>query len=331
MRKGILFIIGLTYVMGTSAQNDTKRETYVYSIKGQDTLTMDVYTRPLANIEKKRPAMIYIHGGAWSAGSTKNVAQEIYNRHFAEQGFVSISINYRLGLAEGNTYGTKNLSEVVRLGTVDLIDATNYILNHADEWCVDSAKILISGGSAGAINCLQLEYDICNQKPYTKALPKDFNYAGIASHAGCIEMENDTLVWQRKPCPILFIHGSNDNAVPFNVGPCISGNWGGTFYIHKQLEAMNVPHWTYIVKGADHVMAMKALTDNLEEHDRFYRAFVEDKSQAIVNTEWAEVEPASMASVDLMVKNAPFYILGFGKYMEEMDWNNMQKPQDVVY
>ena len=317
--------------LGMNAQTEVKRDTYVYSIKGQDSLIMDVYTRPLADMTKKRPVMIYIHGGAWSAGSTKNVAQELFSRHFAEQGFVSVSITYRLGLAEGNTYGAKNLTEVVRLGTVDLIDATNYILSRADEWNVDSTKILISGGSAGAINSLQLEYDICNHKAYTQALPKGFNYGGVISHAGCIEMENDTLTWTEKPCPILLFHGSDDFAVPFEKGPCISSMWGGSLYIHRQLKAMNAPHWFYVAKGADHVMAMKPLTDNYEEQDRFYRTFVEGQSKSIVYTEWADEEPANMHSVDNMVKYVPLYILGFGKYLEEMDWNNIDKPQNIVF
>lgn len=331
-KKSLLLMLGFTFSGFVAAQSGVTRDTYVYSVKGADTLHMDVYVDHSPKFkEEKRPVMIYIHGGAWSAGSRKNAAQEVFNRHFAELGCLSVSIDYRLGLAEGNTYGLKSMEEIVRIGNEDLIDATNFILSKEKEWNIDPKTVMLSGGSAGAINSLTIEYDICNDAAYTKRLPDGFNYAGIISQAGCIEMKTDTLIWNKKPCPMLLFHGTNDGALPVDKGGLMGSTWAGTKYIHRQLAEMDVPHWTFIEKGADHVIAMKCLTDNNTETDAFFHKFIKEKNKSIVYTEWADKEPKGMASVDEMIKYAPLYILGFGKYLEELDFNNIEKPKGIVY
>lgn len=42
-------------------------------------------------------------------------------------------------------------------------------------------------------------------------------------------------------------------------------------------------------------------------------------------------EPASMKDVQAMAKYVPLYILGYGKYLKDMDWNNIEKPKSIVY
>jgi len=323
-----------------SAQHQIERTTEVYAIKGQDTLLLDIYLDKILATQEARPVMIYVHGGAWSAGSRKNAAQQMFCQHLAETGIVSVAINYRLGLAEGNIYGAKNMTEVVRLGTEDIIDATLYLLSKKEELNINSDQIMLSGGSAGAINSLTLEYDICNDEPYTHRLPEGFNYAGIISQAGCIEILGNDLHWDKTPCPMLLMHGDlngvSDGALPIVKGKIeVEGMndhpWGGTLYIDSLLNEILAPHWTYIERGADHCIAMKTLTDNHAETDQFIQEYVLGKRDCIKFTDIRDKEPVSMNGVENMVKFAPLYILGFGKYLEEIDWNNMQAPSQVVY
>jgi poly(3-hydroxybutyrate) depolymerase len=331
MKKIIFFALGLIAFTAVKAQHDIKRSTYIYSVKGSDTLHLDTYIDYSASVAGLRPVMIYIHGGGFNAGSRKNVAQELFLRHFAEQGFVAVAIDYRLALTPDNKYNIKGVDEVVRIANEDLVDATAFILSKTDELQVDASKVLISGGSAGAIACLTLENDICNHADYTRALPVGFNYAGVISHAGAIPIKTDTLAWAEKPCPILFFHGDKDNAVPFDKGENSGLIWVGTQYLHRQFATMKVPHWVYVAKGADHIMAMKPLTDNNEESDRFYRSFIVGKCNSTVYTEWTDADPSDMASVDQMLKYVPLYILGFGKYLEEMENMPVEKPENIVF
>ncbi|NDV57041.1 alpha/beta hydrolase [Bacteroides sp. 519] len=331
MKKILFLVLGLITHVTVMAQSDIRRDTYVYAIKGDDTLHLDVYIDHSIPIKELRPVMIHVHGGGYSAGSRKNVAQEMFNRHFAEMGFVSVSIDYRLGVREDNKYNVTNTKEIMRLATEDLVSATNFILSKEKEWHIDQSTVLTSGGSAGATTILALEHDICNNVNYTKALPKDFNYAGIISHAGAIIMEGDTLKWDKKPCPMLLFHGDKDFAVPFDVAEAAGFTFVGTSYLHRQFKDMQIPHWAYVEKGADHIMAMKPLTNNNEETDKFYHEFIKGKCKSYVYTEWVDEEPSDMTSVDQMLKYVPLYILGFGKYLEEMMVAPIERPENIVF
>jgi len=340
--KRTLLLLCMLIPMVMTAQTNIVRETYTYAIKNSVELKLDVYVdQSQPAVEGGKPVMIYIHGGAWSAGSRKNAAQETFNRFIAEQGIVSVSIDYRLGLIEGNPYGVTTMEDVVRLGTEDTIDATLFLLKNAEKFNINPSQIMLSGGSAGAINNLTLENDLCNNKEYTKRLPAGFDYAGIISHAGCVEItEGEDLHWDRIPCPILMFHGDlngvNDGALPLikskiEVEGMNDHPWGGTRYIDEQLTAMGAPHWTIIEIGADHCIAMKCLTDNNAETMQFINEFVLGKKDTMRYTEVRDKEPVSMAGVENMIKFAPLYILGFGQYLEEIDWSNIQAPDSVVY
>ena len=331
MKKIIFLTLLLMTCSWMMAQENVTRETYVYSVKDGESLHLDVYIDSSKVKEEPRPVMIYVHGGGFSMGSRKNVAQEIYNRFWAEQGFVSVSMDYRLGMAEGNTYNAKTVEEVIRLANVDMVDATNFLLNNKDKFNIDPASIMISGGSAGAMACLTIEHDICNNLDYTRALPEGFNYAGVISHAGAVIMNGESLTWEKKPCPIFFMHGDNDIIVPLEQNNLWNLTWVGPMYMHQQFKEMNVPHWVYIEEGADHVIAMKALTNNNAEQERFFETFVKGKSNSKVLTKWADAEPSGMGSVEAMLQHVPMYILGFGKYMEEMAYSNLEAPQTIVY
>ncbi|MCC8118755.1 MAG: carboxylesterase family protein [Bacteroidales bacterium] len=304
--------------------------TYDYAIKGQDTLKIDIYLHQDYKDADNLPVMLYVHGGAFSMGSRKNAAQEVFLRHFAEQGFLAASMDYRLGFNEANTYNVENLIDVERLATTDMADATRFIL---DNFKVNPERVLASGGSAGAMTILQMEYDLCNDAPYLKGLlPEGFNYAGLISAAGAITLEpGKELTWPKAPCPIMLMAGSEDTAVPVHSGERLGMYVIALYDLDKNFTENNFPHWTYVEKGADHVVAMTHLTNNFEESDKFYKYYVVDGKKGNIFTELADYEPGSMADVMQMVKYTPLYILGYDKYLNEIDWSNLDKPTDIVY
>ena len=326
-------------ILGAStlfAQHQIERTTEVYAIKGQDTLVLDIYLDKAMPVTTPRPMMIHVHGGGFSMGSRKNVMQEMFNRHYAELGWVSVSIDYRLGSAptafqpDGTSkYGVKGVHDIIRLACEDLVDATIYMLGKKD-LNIDSSKVLTSGGSAGAMTCICTEYDLCNEAAYTKRLPEGFNYAGIISHAGAVGEVADTIAWKHAPCPMLLMHGSVDPIVAIEHGVSGEEQIFGSIYLHRQFEQMGVPHWLYVEKGTDHCIAMKGL-DLVGEADRFYKDFIEGKKAKCVVTEWEDNEPATMGDINEMLKSVPMYIIGYDKYIEEMDWSNIQAPSEIKY
>ncbi len=317
MKKLILVLIFVIITAATlSAQSTIQKETLIYATKEGKELRLDKYVDNGTKFLGKRPVMIYVHGGGFSMGSSKNALQIKYNKHFAAQGFVSISINYRLGLTPGAQPDMETINKAVSIAYEDLIDATAFIISKSKAWNIDTEKIIISGGSAGAITCLNAEYAICSQGKFSERLPKDFNYAGVISHAGNVIVQQDTLDWKKTPCPMLLMHGSADAQVTFNSSKFSNTLFAGSNYIHKQFEKMNVPHWLYEEVGADHIVALKPLQYNFGEIDTFIDKFIMKKVQTIAHTEWKDKTPDSMAA---MAKVVPLYMEGWEKTDEEVE------------
>lgn len=327
------------------AQTNVIRQTEIYSIKGKDTLKIDAYIDLNAKVKPEgRPVIFYVHGGGFVGGSRVNAAQEIFCRYMAEHGWLALSADYRLaGIRTNpdgsisNPYHVDGTLQAIRMACEDVVDATKFILQKKD-WKADASKVVLGGGSAGAFTTLQLIYDTCNGEEYTKKLPDDFCYAGGISQAGAIgvPLGQDSLVWKKKPCPIMFFHGDRDPIVPLTTASKETSvqmgcNFMGTIYVAQQLDTLGVSYWKWIEKGADHVMAMKPLTNYLEEQYRFLDDFIVKKIQSKVNTEVEDCVPAEMSSVNAMLKYVPFYILGYDKYLEQLDWNKIEKPKSIVY
>ncbi|KPM46743.1 alpha/beta hydrolase [Jiulongibacter sediminis] len=307
-----LTLQGLT-LNQTFAQKTIQKETLVYKSEEGLELKLDKYVSSVP-ADHKRPVMIYVHGGGFAMGSSKNALQIKYNKHFAEQGFVSISINYRLGLAGNQQPDMTAINNAVSMGTEDLLDVTKFILSKAEEWNIDTQKIMISGGSAGAIACLTAEYAICSENSVASGLPADFNYAGVISHAGNVIVQEDTLNWKRKPCPMLLMHGSLDQLVSFDSKKVDNTLFAGSLYLHRQFEQAGWAHWLFEEVGADHIVALKPLQYNFPEIDSFIERFVMKSSEAIIHTQWTDKTPGSM---DKMFDIVPLYMTGWDKTDEE--------------
>ena len=57
--------------------------------------TPDIYT-PTGDTQTSRPAMIWVHGGAFAAGDKAKAPYPKLANEFAQRGYVALSINYRL-------------------------------------------------------------------------------------------------------------------------------------------------------------------------------------------------------------------------------------------
>ncbi|WP_442769008.1 alpha/beta hydrolase, partial [Acinetobacter bohemicus] len=102
---------------------------------------MDVYfpTQPLTD-KTPAPLIVMVHGGAWTIGD-KNKAAVVKNKvdYWSKQGWVFISINYRLVP-----------DATLQQQTQDIAEALIYIQNQAPNWHADSKRLVLMGHSAGA-------------------------------------------------------------------------------------------------------------------------------------------------------------------------------------
>ncbi len=95
---------------------------------------VDVY---LAKSDKRTPAMIYIHGGGWRAGSKKSVPGWL--RSFVAAGQLSVvAVEYRF---------TDVATHPAQVN--DCLRAIQFVRHNAAKWNIDPQRIGVTGGSAG--------------------------------------------------------------------------------------------------------------------------------------------------------------------------------------
>lgn len=269
------------------SQNNFQKETFIYSIKVQDTLRFDKYD---IDTQEKKPCVIFMFGGGFFTGQRDN---ELFNNYFKslnDNGFVVISIDYRLGFKgfkPDENLGLKDFLRVfentVYMAVEDLYDATNYILQNADNWNIDKSKIVISGSSAGAISVLQGEYELCNRTEVSNKLPADFRYAGVVAFAGAIYSNKGNLKWNNTPAPIQLFHGDSDKNVPFDKLKITKWGFFGSKYIINQFDKNKYPYYFHIEQNTAHKVAVTPMHDNLDEINKFLNEYVLQKNKLITN------------------------------------------------
>ncbi len=115
-------------------------------------LELDLY-RPKGDKVKKRPAVIWVHGGGFGFGDKSAGPSPILAKEFARKGYVTASINYRL-LAPGGCTGANITAECYNAaveGTHDAQAAVRFLRDNAKKYGIDRKRIGIGGESAGAI------------------------------------------------------------------------------------------------------------------------------------------------------------------------------------
>lgn len=101
-------------------------------------LSLDIY-RPKKS-PGKLPVMVMIHGGGWRIGDKSNLAVGLdKSKYFNRQGFVYISVNYRL------------TPEVQHPGhIIDVAEAIAWVHDHVGDYGGDPETLFVMGHSAGA-------------------------------------------------------------------------------------------------------------------------------------------------------------------------------------
>jgi para-nitrobenzyl esterase len=122
----------------------------------EDCLHLNVWTPGLRD-GRKRPVMVYIHGGAYSSGSANN---DLYDgMNLCHRGdVVFVSLNHRL-----NLFGFLYLAEFAsgfedsgNAGMLDLVLALEWVRDNIEEFGGDSKRVLIFGQSGGGAKCATL-------------------------------------------------------------------------------------------------------------------------------------------------------------------------------
>lgn len=219
-----------------------RTETVTYARPDCRALKATLYT-PAAPSKGLRPAIVLIHGGAWAAGTRRQVYW--YGRHFAAEGYVAMSISYRRLPFSGFPAPVHDAKAAVR-----------WLRAHAAEYRIDPDRIAALGTSAGGHLALMLaltdgeeELEGTENPGYSSAVQAAVSFYGPADlrlYAGENAGESwvSRLIWEpylkrfagkeklagREPldaasplsyvgpdaAPVLCIHGTGDSLVPID-------------------------------------------------------------------------------------------------------------------
>jgi predicted esterase len=295
MKKNTLLLLCLVAWVSLVAQQVDKN-TFVYSVKGVDTLRLDRYNYLSGDdSETPKPCLVFMFGGGFVGGERDAEGYLSYFDHFARKGFVVASIDYRLGMrplatgeisAEG--MGARDFlalfERTIGMAVEDLYSATAFIIDNAAEWGIDPALIVTSGSSAGAISVLQGEYERANRSPLAQELlPEGFRYAGVMSFAGAVYSNSGHLKWASEPAPLLMFHGDADRNVPYGKKKILKYGLFGSRYIAKKYDKADFSYWFWSEENADHSIAGSPMTDNTAEMDSFIEQYIFEGKQMQTN------------------------------------------------
>src|SRR5580693_1037942 len=116
---------------------------------GEDCLRVNVWTPGADN--RKRPVMVWLHGGGFSAGSGQEL-KAYYGESIARRGdVVLVSLNHRL-----NVFGYLNLSKFgeeyassANVGMLDLVAGLEWVRDNISNLGGDPGNVMIFGQSGG--------------------------------------------------------------------------------------------------------------------------------------------------------------------------------------
>jgi len=266
--KNLVTLLFLSFVLCLSAQT---KATYTYSIKGQDTLKLDVYTPENIKSGDKLPTLLWMHGGGFAVGSRDYKDDAQLCDYAAKHGYIGISISYRL-LRKGTKEGfgcdcsKEEKMEVFKQAAIDYLDAAAFVVANADKLYVDTNYIIAGGSSAGAEGTLNAvfmrEYFADDLDKY-----KDVKFSGMFSCAGAIV--NAEYITEENTIPSVLYHGTDDKLVPYASAPhhyCNPEQPGylfldGAEVIVKKLENYETPYYFKIVKGGGHEISAIPFAD----------------------------------------------------------------------
>ena len=150
---------------------------------GEDCLRVNIWT-PGINDGKKRPVMVWIHGGGFSTGSSQE--QPAYDgASLAKKGdVVVVSLNHRLnalGFLNLSSFGDK-YKHSANLGLLDIVEALKWVHNNIANFGGDAQNVTIFGQSGGGRKVSSL---LC--MPRAKGL---FHKAIVQSGSGATYMSD---------------------------------------------------------------------------------------------------------------------------------------------
>ncbi len=232
---------------------------------------------PTSDTLQKRPMLIAIHGGGFVSGNKEHDDMIEFCKLFAQRGYVTATIQYRLGM---NMLSSISGERSVYRGLQDGRAAIRFFKDNSSNYGIDTNNIFLVGSSAGAfISLHNLFLNEESEKPDGAKLITNFPpTSDDGPDLGTLDAINPTLHYGSQPngvislwgaiqdttlikdsdgdIPLLLVHGTDDEIVPFDVGSPFNASslppTYGSKPISERLSTISKNAETYFVSGEGH-------------------------------------------------------------------------------
>ena len=249
--------------------------TDTYSTANSYTALVDIY-QPTGDTLTARPLIILAHGGSFISGTRNDdVTVDSLCVRFAQRGYVTASIEYRLGNAISMFLDSTNAINEVMMAISDGKAAIRYFVKDAatlNKYKIDTNHIFVGGNSAGAVLYMHVGYiDSIGELPaylqtamnanggfegnsgnagYTTKFKAVINLAGALNEVGFVGPGD---------VPSVNAQGDQDSTVPYHCADPFLGagyihvNLCGLGSLEARYDSMGINHMSHVFPGQGHV------------------------------------------------------------------------------
>jgi acetyl esterase/lipase len=235
-------------------------------------LKLDLYFSRTDTL-KKKPVVMLIHGGAFYIGSKESACEEALATALAKRGYFVASIDYRLGFkptaADVEMSGYRAIQ--------DAHAALRFLSFHSKGMGIDPNQVYVGGTSAGAVASLNVAFMKNDERPERilesekkgvvlkieesgNRFTETFTIKAVANMWGAVADLN--IIDSDEKIPVLSIHGTNDDVVPFEhdfpfqnslmVNRLIMDKMYGSKLIHDRLSMLGIRNKLVALPGLGH-------------------------------------------------------------------------------
>ena len=247
------------------------------NIKGSsETLLMDLIF-PQGDTMKKRPLVVFIHGGGFQNNSRKGSYSAMVCQGFAKRGFVTATIDYRLGIE--NQKSEVDYANALYRAQQDGRAAIRYLKKHAAQYGIDTNQVFLTGSSAGSKTAMAIAYMDESELPAGIDIQKWGSLEGPGGEGFSSKVHGVMNAWgamidfnwiKKGDAPLFNTSGTMDKTVAFDSSFGYHGFKYGGYILYQHCLSLGIPTAWRPFYGAGHT-----LDNNKIKQDSCFQSMVE--------------------------------------------------------
>lgn len=212
----------------------------------------DIY-EPVGDNLKKRPLIIWLHGGAFKFGSKNSIGTKLWSITFSQRGYVCAAINYQL-YKRNPLFKRKSFYKGCYGAFQHVNKALAFFKKNAEKYQIDTNRIILAGNSAGGMIALQYSYSSSRElqklidplMQFDSAVIQSSTVKAVVNFWGAIFNEQ----WlENARTPIVSVHGKKDKLVPLNNK---KNAMSGSLVIHEKADSLHIPNELKVYNNQGH-------------------------------------------------------------------------------